>query len=95
MEESGRGAGLESLADAEEQRIDIGFGPEFRQIDGSVTRQHSGTGLGLAISKELSTLLGGSIGLQSQAGAGATFYVILPVKIDASNADVRSKMVLN
>lgn len=68
---------------------------KFRQIDGSVTRQHSGTGLGLAISKELSTLLGGSIGLQSVAGAGATFYVILPVKIASANADVRSKMVLN
>lgn len=68
---------------------------KFRQIDGSVTRQHSGTGLGLAISKELSSLLGGSIGLQSVAGAGATFYVILPVKITSANADVRSKMVLN
>src|SRR5277367_3958228 len=39
---------------------------KFRQIDGSVTRQHSGTGLGLAISRELATLLGGSVGVASQ-----------------------------
>jgi two-component system sensor histidine kinase BarA len=54
---------------------------KFRQIDGSVTRQHSGTGLGLAISKELTQLMGGSIGVMSRPNEGATFWVILPVKI--------------
>ena len=57
---------------------------KFRQIDGSVTRQHSGTGLGLAISKELTQLMGGSIGVMSRPNEGATFWVILPVKIAAS-----------
>src|SRR3712207_9323471 len=38
---------------------------KFRQLDASVTRQHSGTGLGLAISKELTTLLGGAIDRKS------------------------------
>jgi two-component system sensor histidine kinase BarA len=67
---------------------------KFRQLDGSVTREHSGTGLGLAISKELTTLLGGTIGLSSELGQGATFYIILPMRIASAAADVRSRLVL-
>jgi signal transduction histidine kinase len=68
---------------------------KFRQLDGGVTRQHSGTGLGLAISRELTTLLGGTIGVASEPGEGATFWITLPPKIAAESKDVRGKMVVS
>jgi len=68
---------------------------KFRQADSSVTRSHSGTGLGLAISKELTTLLSGSIGVQSTPGQGATFWLIVPVAIEAGATDVRGRLILN
>jgi two-component system, NarL family, sensor histidine kinase BarA len=67
---------------------------KFRQLDGGVTRQHGGTGLGLAIAKELTGLLGGSIGVRSVVGEGAAFWVVLPLKISPESKDVRAKMIL-
>ncbi len=53
----------------------------FRQVDGSITRQHGGAGLGLSIVKQLTTLMGGQITLKSKVGEGSTFLVLFPLQL--------------
>ncbi len=53
----------------------------FNQVDSKRNRNIEGTGLGLAISKQLLTLMGGNISVQSVYGEGSMFYFYLPQKV--------------
>jgi PAS domain S-box-containing protein len=57
-------------------RIDRLF-KTFSQIDSSTTRHYGGTGLGLSIVKRLTELMGGSVGVRSEAGQGSSFWATL------------------
>lgn len=69
-----------SIPESEQERI---F-ENFYQIDSSNDRKFTGTGLGLAITKQLTSLLGGDIGLESKKDVGSTFTVRLPMHLDIS-----------
>ncbi|MBG0791003.1 MAG: PAS domain S-box protein [Desulfovibrionaceae bacterium] len=54
-----------------EDKINAVFDP-FTQVDGSLTRKYQGTGLGLGIVRRLVELMGGTITVVSEPGAGTT-----------------------
>lgn len=51
---------------------------QFTQADDSLTRRRGGTGLGLTICKQLTGIMGGEIGFDSNPGQGSRFWVRIP-----------------
>jgi CheY-like chemotaxis protein/HPt (histidine-containing phosphotransfer) domain-containing protein/anti-sigma regulatory factor (Ser/Thr protein kinase) len=50
----------------------------FTQADTSTTRKYGGTGLGLVISKQLATMMGGDVHVESEPGRGTTLRLRVP-----------------
>jgi len=51
---------------------------EFGQLEHPIQQQVKGTGLGLPLSRKLAELLGGTLTVESQVGAGSTFFACVP-----------------
>ncbi len=60
----------------------------FTQLEDHMSKKRGGTGLGLAIVRELTSLMGGSVKVESSPGKGSTFTVLLPVALASAQGEM-------
>ena len=65
----------------------------FKQEDESTTRQYGGTGLGLAISRQLVSLMGGELKVESQKKVGSRFHFTLKLLKAVENSIPKPKSI--
>lgn len=54
---------------------------QFRQVDETPVRQYGGLGLGLTVAQKFTTFLNGRLWAESEPGAGATFWISMPLNL--------------
>ena len=67
----------------------------FEQVDTSYARKYGGSGLGLAICKQLVSLMGGKIWVESREGAGSTFHFAVPLTPSAMQIPTDEESAIN
>ncbi len=61
----------------------------FQQVDSKRNRNVEGTGLGLAISKNFISMMGGTIGVESEYEVGSTFHFEIPQRIAEKRPSIK------
>jgi len=64
---------------------------EFSQADDTTTKEYGGTGLGLALTKRFSEMMGGSIKVESEVGAGSSFIITLPAVVEKKHEGLEAE----
>jgi signal transduction histidine kinase len=65
---------------------------EYSQVDSPMQRMVKGTGLGLPLSRKMALLLGGSLSVESVAGAGSEFTFRVPLIYAGTDTDDSQKV---